>query len=311
MTLEEMRRRKAELGLTNEMLSEASGVPLGTVQKIMSGRSKAPRWETLKKLEGTLGERDIWYMDVIDDPRALEVLRKLPESDSIYQRLARETLPPEMRPAGMLRDGGAAAAYGVKKRPGDYTIQDYFALPQERRAELIDGVFYDLASPTGKHQRVVMMTAIALESYVRQNGGPCRVEIAPRAVRLDMDDKTMVEPDVMVICDRNKIQNAYVEGAPDLVIEVLSPSTMKKDVMLKGRKYQRAGVREYWLIDPEALTIMVFEYEKKAQVTFYSFDDKVPVGIWDGKCEIDFAEIKEDLSIYDKFSDMPRAHKAR
>jgi len=301
MTLEEMRRRKAELGLTNEMLAEASGVPLGTVQKIMSGRSKSPRYDNLKRLEGTLRERDTWYMDEIVSPG------ELPESDNIIQRLARQALPPELRSdrqnegtgkEDMLRDGGAAAAYGRQKKPGEYTVKDYWALPKERRAELIDGVFYDLATPKGAHQAVALFIAYSLMSFTLKNGRPCRVEIAPRSVRLDMDDKTMVEPDVMVVCDPGKDHNYYVDGAPDLVIEVLSPSTAKKDLMLKPRKYAKAGVREYWIVDPEGLQVMVLDYEHKAPAAFYDFDSKVPVAIWDGKCMIDFSGIKEEVLFY-------------
>ena len=123
---------------------------------------------------------------------------------------------------------------------------------------------------------------------------------APYDVQLDMDDRTMVEPDVMVICDAKKVTMRCCYGAPDLVMEILSPATRRKDLILKTAKYQNAGVREYWIIDPAAEKLLVYRFEKDWFPQNYDFGAQVPVGIWDGKLVIDFAGIREELAyLYD------------
>ena len=193
-----------------------------------------------------------------------------------------------------------AAAYGVKKQ-GEYTLEDYYAIPDERRVELIDGVIYDMASPTYTHQELVLEIAYLLKSFVKKNKGNCRVSVSPFDVQLDCDDKTMVQPDVMVVCDRDKIINSCVYGAPDFVVEVLSPSTSKKDSAIKLKKYKAAGVWEYWMVDPDKKKVVVYDWGKGEMPTVYGFDDKVPVGIFGGECEIDFAEIYQEIEfLYEK-----------
>lgn len=114
-------------------------------------------------------------------------------------------------------------------------------------------------------------------------------------MQLDGDDKTMVEPDVFIICDRRKITKTHAIGAPDLVIEILSPSTWRKDSYTKLSKYTLAGVREYWIIDPETLKIMVYDIEGNTMARLYTFHDQVPVLIFDGDCKIDFPKIYEKI----------------
>ena len=114
---------------------------------------------------------------------------------------------------------------------------------------------------------------------------------SPIDVQLDCDDKTMVQPDVIVVCDREKIQNRCIFGAPDFVAEVLSESTRKKDLVLKLNKYMTAGVREYWLVDPDRKKVIVYDFEKEDYPMMYGFEARIPVGIFDGECEVDFQEI--------------------
>ena len=197
-----------------------------------------------------------------------------------------------------------AANYNVmepEKEQGEYTLEDYLALPEDRRVELIDGVFYDMASPSGIHQRILGKVYSALEVYVERKKGMCEVFPAPFDVQLDCNDKTIVQPDILVVCDREKILAPGLYGAPDLVIEILSLSTKKKDMTLKLRKYKNAGVREYWMIDPDKRTVVVYEFGKENNPTIYGFDAKVPVGIFGGECRIDFAEIYERIKyLYEK-----------
>jgi Uma2 family endonuclease len=119
--------------------------------------------------------------------------------------------------------------------------------------------------------------------------------ISPVGVQLDMDDKTVVEPDVVIVCNPDKVKDKVVYGAPDWVLEVVSPSSKKRDYILKLQKYQNAGVREYWIIDREKERVTVYtnlDNSEKMEVEIYSFDDKIPVGIYDDLV-IDLSEIKD------------------
>ncbi len=136
-----------------------------------------------------------------------------------------------------------------------YTVEDIISLPDGERAELIDGVWYDMAAPTGIHQEILIAVAGELRNYIRENGGNCKVMPAPYAVFLNNDDYNYVEPDVSVICDPEKLDDKGCHGAPDLVIEIISPSTKEKDYGIKLFKYRTAGVREYWVINPDTRTV--------------------------------------------------------
>lgn len=189
----------------------------------------------------------------------------------------------------------AGTQYQVKKQ-GEYTLDDYYALPDERRVELIDGVIYDMASPTSIHQ--IMSTCIwhQLIDYIEKKKGNCIPMVAPLDVQLDCDDKTMVQPDVLIVCDHDKVIRRCVYGAPDFVVEILSPSTKKKDMFIKLNKYMNAGVREYWMIDPDQKRILVYDFESDTYPEIYGFDAKVPVAVFGGECEVDFAAIYEYMS---------------
>lgn len=191
----------------------------------------------------------------------------------------------------------ALAEYAHRKQQGDYTLEDYFALPEERRVELIDGVIYDMASPTLIHQAIGDSLQALFNHYIREKHGTCRAFTSPVDVQLDCDDRTMVQPDVLILCDLSKVRKGRVYGAPDLVVEVLSPATSRKDRSLKLSKYKRAGVREYWIVDPKWKTVLVYAFKKGDTAALYGFDAIVPVGIYDGECRVDFAQIYEEIRI--------------
>jgi Uma2 family endonuclease len=122
---------------------------------------------------------------------------------------------------------------------------------------------------------------------------PCEVFLSPCDVRLDKDNYTMVQPDLLAVCGENdeEIEIRY-EGAPDLVVEILSPSSRSKDQVLKLYKYHNAGVREYWIIDPKYKTVTVHRFEDEDYTPqVYKFESQIPVGISQGKCTIDFSRV--------------------
>ena len=162
-----------------------------------------------------------------------------------------------------------------------YTIEYIYALPDGERAELIDGQIYSMAPPNTRHQRILNYINTEINMYIRKNNGECEVFPAPFAVFLNDDDMNYVEPDISVICDKNKISDKGCQGAPDWVIEIISPSSRAMDYFTKLFKYQKSGVREYWIVDPIKQRVTVYFFEKEL-VEEYSFGEEVPVGIYEG-----------------------------
>lgn len=262
MLYEKLNERKKELGLTTEQLSRLSGVPVGTINKVLSGETRSPRYVTLRALEGVL------YGSAGD-----EEYRRLPDA-------VRE----------------AAAPY-VTKQQGEYTADDYRNLPEDVRAELIDGVLIFLEAPTFTHQELITELLFEIKMYIRENKGPCRVLPSPLDVQLDCDDRTIVQPDIALICRDERITRKGIYGAPDFCVEVVSDSSRKRDYGIKMQKYMNAGVREYWIVDRKRKKIVCywFEGEDAPEISMYTFKDKVPVRIYDGELEIDFPGIQERL----------------
>ena len=162
-----------------------------------------------------------------------------------------------------------------------YTVEDIYALPAGQRAELIDGHIYDMAPPSYLHQKLVMELSATIRDYIKSHGGPCEVLPAPFAVFLNQDDHNYVEPDVSVICDPNRINDRGCNGAPDFIIEIVSPSSQRMDYLTKLFKYRTAGVREYWIVNPMKETVQTYLFGDIEDFNQYSFDDKIPVGIYD------------------------------
>lgn len=162
------------------------------------------------------------------------------------------------------------------------TSEDYWALPEGERAELIDGELWDLAAPSRVHQEIVAVMTTGLRNFISEHGGSCKAYSAPFAVDLFADDSTIVEPDVSVICDHDKLTDKGCTGAPDLVIEVVSPSSRGMDYGTKQNLYREAGVREYWIIDPDKLRTTVTRFEDDPAPLVYPSTTPVGVGIFPG-----------------------------
>ncbi len=162
-----------------------------------------------------------------------------------------------------------------------HSIDYIYSLPDGQRAELIDGVVYNMAPPTRIHQELVSQFTQIIGQYIKDNKGLCKVYPAPFAVFLNSDDKTYVEPDVSVICDTNKLDDRGCNGAPDWIIEIVSPSTQRTDYFVKLFKYRTAGVKEYWIVNPLKKTVQVYSFTGDEDSMQFSFDDTIKVGIYD------------------------------
>lgn len=156
-----------------------------------------------------------------------------------------------------------------------YTTEDIYALPEGQRAELIDGQMYMMAPPNTMHQRIVMNLSAEIRDHIRKRGGSCEVFPSPFAVFLNADNINYVEPDISVICDKNKLTEKGCSGAPDWVIEIVSPSTRTIDYGIKLFKYRTAGVREYWIVNPMTRTVNVYDLEFDNGTSQYSFDEEI------------------------------------
>ncbi len=275
MTIQEMKARKRELGYTNEMLAEKSGVPLGTVQKVFAGTTKAPRRETLLALERALF------------PEPEKRSYKYPAADP-------DTMAVHEGTVSYMADYPGAPG---DPRQGTYTLDDYYALPDERRVELIDGVIYDMSCPLRVHQAILGQLFLQLAPCVEEHP-ECELFFAPADVRLDNDNRTMVQPDLYIVCWKEETDKRRLNGAPDFVIEILSPSNRAHDMIRKLNKYHNAGVREYWIVDPEKLRVMVYDFTEDIYVKLYTFEDTIPVLISQGECSVDFRRILEKVRKY-------------
>ena len=167
-------------------------------------------------------------------------------------------------------------------QPVFYTESDYYNLPEGIRAELIDGKIYNQAAPSRIHQKLLGELYTVINTYIKTRNGFCQVYPAPFAVKLLADQDTIVEPDISVICDPKKLTDRGYTGAPDWIIEIVSPSTASHDYIRKLKLYADAGVKEYWIVDPDKKSVYVYHLEEdKFEVTTFTFQDKIKANIYE------------------------------
>jgi len=255
MDIEKLKMRKKELGMTNQALAERSGVPLGTVNKIFSGATKSPQYRTIAALEVALGMYS--YGD---------------QEDSYI---------------GMVRESGGS--YHVQETAA---AEDSSAPSDHARAELIDGEIFYMDPPSRAHQEALGELYYCIKDYIKKKQSSCRVYLPPFEVRLDQDEKTIVQPDIVVVGSLELLTEQGMSGAPDMIIEILSPGSRKKDQFLKSAKYAAVGVREYWMVDLKKERILVYTFQcEDSEIAIYGFEDQVPVGIFED-LTIDFAALR-------------------
>lgn len=188
----------------------------------------------------------------------------------------------------------------MQPQPESITLAQYEALPEDSRIEVFDGIIYDMASPSQIHQTILTELLVSLRNYIRKKSGNCSVFPAPFDVKLSDDPLTIVQPDLMVICDKDKLDTKRCNGAPDFIIEIVSPSNPADDYIRKLYYYKNYGVREYWIVDSQRKSVTVNYFEKNILNVPYTFNSFIKVNIYDD-LYIDFSEIAdliEQISLF-------------
>lgn len=167
-----------------------------------------------------------------------------------------------------------------------YSYVDYLSWDESERWEILDGVRYMQSAPSRIHQEISMELSTQFHIYLK--GKPCRVFAAPFCVRLDVekndyDIKNVVEPDITIVCDSSKLDERGCKGSPNMIVEILSPSTGKKDRVDKFNKYEKAGVEEYWVVEPDQKIVSAFLLQSNGRYgrpEMYTEEDKIKVSIF-------------------------------
>ena len=175
------------------------------------------------------------------------------------------------------------------------TLDQYEALPEDKRAEVFDGIIYDMSSLSQIHQTILTELLVIIRNYIKSKNGSCSVFPAPFDVKLSDKPLTIVQPDIMVICDKDKLDGKRCNGAPDFIIEIVSPGNPSDDYIRKLYYYQNYGVREYWILDFAQEKVLVYFFESDNYPVIYGFDKSVPVNIYEGNLAIDFTNIAKWL----------------
>lgn len=249
MDINDLRKMKRKSGVTNQEIADMSGIPVSTVNKIFSGATKNPRYSTLLAIEQVLATKE-----------------KIPFT---YDYIKEEPM--------LIREREVPYKYNARA----YRNEDIEKL-EEVRAELIDGYLYMLAAPSRRHQQILTKLLFQIEGHIQKNHGKCQVYPAPFDVRIFGDDSSVVQPDLSVICKPEMLTEKGCTGAPDWLIEIASESNASHDYVTKLMKYQKAGVREYWIVDPRQDAVYVYNFENAEKTEKYTFDDAIPSGVLDG-----------------------------
>lgn len=185
----------------------------------------------------------------------------------------------------------------INPKHNSYNYADYLTYNENEPIEIIEGKIYNMSpAPSRIHQKLIMEIAFEIRSYIKSNKGECEVYPAPFDVILKEDNedvletKNIVQPDISVICDRNKLTDKGCTGAPDLIVEIVSPVNPSNDYVRKTYLYEKYGVREYWIVNPMKESILVYTLQNGGydMPATYFFKDKIKVNIYED-LSIDFA----------------------
>ncbi len=175
---------------------------------------------------------------------------------------------------------GSIIMPALQPRPEPITLEQYETLPSDTRVEVFDGIIYNMASPSQIHQDISRELLYILTDYLKRKKGTCKVYSAPFDVKLNDIPLTIVQPDLMIICDKNKLDGKRCNGAPDFIIEIISPGNASDDYIKKLYYYKNYGVREYWIVDPTRHIITINYFEGDNIMVQYPFNATIKVNIY-------------------------------
>lgn len=184
----------------------------------------------------------------------------------------------------------------LQSKPECITLKEYEALPDDKRVEVFEGIVYDMASPSRIHQALITDLITIFHTYIQKKKGDCEVFPAPFDVILSKEPLTIVQPDIMIVCDKDKLDEQWCNGAPDFIIEIVSPNNSSDDYIKKAYYYENYGVREYWIVDPKRKTVTVHYFEGNEVSIQLPFESAIKVNIYDD-LYINFADICKRLGI--------------
>lgn len=285
--------RKKALSLTTAEVAYMANLPVSTVSKIMTGETKHPTAITIEKIESVFHKEESRkrleaYLLAMKD--YLMEHRDEDFSSEEFEKSYRAKHSLENKPiaeADSLSEPYPIWGNVALKKRLSTSVKDYFKMSIENRwVELADGNIIVNEAPGMAHQLLVKSINKQIESFIDDNAGKCQVFDMGINVRLDEEEDTILIPDILVICDKDKIKDFGILGAPDWVIEVVSPSTRQYDYKKKTYKYLSHGVRELWLVDPEKKVVVTYIDGEYMMSHLYQFGDSIPVSIYDGKLKI-------------------------
>ena len=328
MTVEEIRKTIEDSNITYRQLEKFSGVPEATIRKFVTGRTQKPRKGTIDALSRILSP---WNSDdskeavvaEMEESQENEMLMSVEEMRAEIQRrgysymqlerftaipaatirriIIGQTKKPRMDVmlslSAVLRPSSRDASI---KQQENYDLEDYLALSEDERMEMIDGILYELPGPDEHHQFVLGAIFHSLYGQIRDHGKVCFPFMAPLDVQLDKDDRTIVQPDIFLAGDSGRFKEGKYYGAPELVVEIISRETVQKDFQIKYMKYKQACVKEYWIVDIPRRRVITWVFKNETASGIYCFDEQVPVMAFKGAFTVDFPRIWKEMDAYFK-----------
>ncbi len=254
----DLKRRKKALKLTTEQVAYMAELPVSTVSKIMTGETKNPSYVTVEKIDEVLAKEE-------------RMARAEAYKEAIREKL--ESHPEE-------------TMYLKHEEYENMTVDELSDFGEDRYVELLNGKLIISERPWMNHVRLVEKIGYDVDSFIEKNDAEGEAFSTGLNVFLGERKDTLLIPDVLVVLDDSKIVERGIVGAPDWVVEVTTEGTRHRDYNSKMHKYMECGVREYWVDDSEKEKVSVFINGEPMMVHVYTFDDHIPVGIYDGKLEI-------------------------
>ena len=194
------------------------------------------------------------------------------------------------------------ALYLCDLKQGEFTLQDYYKIPDNYKVELIDGILYQLIPQSPFHQAIISQIISTIKKFINEKHLPHILFEATANIKLYNTDHTMAHPDISIFSDCPKIYRDIIFGSPDFIIEVVSPETKEKDLFRKSCTYFVAGVKEYWIVDLTTKQIIVYSFYINGKPSMYTFEDIIPIGILNKKCIVNFKEIYENTKHLETYS---------